>query len=245
MIGNGNSSTKRSWVSIGSVIAVALLLAALILALVHDQVDDSQTAEDVHYIQLIMGNERPPLDATTLGYSQQIKLIKAVQGAVLKIASRNVGLPFDMPREPKNVYIAESGLCYDRSRVIEKILRYYGFRTRHVALYALDGRSWLRTLITPAVHSHAVSEVLTAKGWLVVGSNTPWISVDKFGSPVSIKRICNDVGKHEISFSYPMNNPIYLHPFLYVYGLYSRHGRFYPPYNFVPDVNYWELAQNL
>jgi hypothetical protein len=37
---------------------------------------------------------------------------------------------------------------------------------------------------------------------------------------------------------------IYGAPFTYVYGL-SRHGRFYPPYNAVPDVNWGELAQNL
>ena len=38
---------------------------------------------------------------------------------------------------------------------------------------------------------------------------------------------------------------IYSAPFTWVYGFYSRHGRFYPPYNAVPDVNWGELAQNL
>jgi hypothetical protein len=37
----------------------------------------------------------------------------------------------------------------------------------------------------------------------------------------------------------------YLHHFVFTYGLYARHGRFYPPYNFIPDVNYGELLQNV
>ena len=38
---------------------------------------------------------------------------------------------------------------------------------------------------------------------------------------------------------------IYEQPFTFVYGLYSRHGQFYPPYNFVPDINYDEFVNNV
>ena len=38
---------------------------------------------------------------------------------------------------------------------------------------------------------------------------------------------------------------IYMKPFIYIYGLYSRHGKFYPPYNLVPDINYGEFIQNV
>ncbi len=34
-------------------------------------------------------------------------------------------------------------------------------------------------------------------------------------------------------------------PFVYIYGLYSRHGRFYPPYIRFPNVNWRELTYNL
>ena len=37
---------------------------------------------------------------------------------------------------------------------------------------------------------------------------------------------------------------IYTNFFVAVYGLYSRHGRFYPPYNLIPDINYGEFIQN-
>lgn len=38
---------------------------------------------------------------------------------------------------------------------------------------------------------------------------------------------------------------IYEQPFTFVYGLYSRHGQFYPPYNFVPDINCGEFVKNV
>ena len=37
---------------------------------------------------------------------------------------------------------------------------------------------------------------------------------------------------------------IYIEPFIYFIGLYSRHGYFYPPYNIIPDINYKEFVQN-
>jgi hypothetical protein len=40
-------------------------------------------------------------------------------------------------------------------------------------------------------------------------------------------------------------NAIYLRPFTVVYGLYSRNGHLYPPYDFVPDVSYAELTDNI
>ena len=39
-------------------------------------------------------------------------------------------------------------------------------------------------------------------------------------------------------------SPVYEEPVWPIHGLYSRHGRFYPPYGWVPDVNYEELVQN-
>jgi hypothetical protein len=46
---------------------------------------------------------------------------------------------------------------------------------------------------------------------------------------------------------YGINPPgyIYNERFFYIYGLYSRHGRFFPPYNVIPDINYSEFIQNL
>ena len=48
-----------------------------------------------------------------------------------------------------------------------------------------------------------------------------------------------------IQWKAPPPTPLYTHPFVYVIGLYSRHGMFYPPYNYIPDINYLEFFQNI
>ena len=104
----------------------------------------------------------------------------------------------------------------------------------------------MRALLTPGDPSHAVSEVLTRRGWLVVDSNTRWLALDRSSAPVSIAAVrASAAGRAPIAWRQPPPFAIYRHPFVFVYGLYSRHGEFYPPYDFVPDVNYAELMHNV
>jgi hypothetical protein len=138
-------------------------------------------------------------------------------------------------------------LCYDRSRAIEKILRYSGFETRHIALYAIvPETSAMRALMTRGIPSHAVSEVRTRRGWLVVDSNDAWLSLDRSNLPVTMSTIrAAALGQAHPDWRAAPPNAIYLHPFTFVYGLYSRNGHLYPPYDFIPDVAYPELIDNL
>jgi hypothetical protein len=80
---------------------------------------------------------------------------------------------------------------------------------------------------------------------MVVDSNSHWVSINDQGIPVSIEQIYSDGHTGRISWNVQPPSKIYEEPFVFVYGLYSRHGRFYPPYNFLPDVNYKELIQNV
>jgi hypothetical protein len=208
-------------------------------------VDNSLSEEDRHYIPLYLRNVESLSENRT--YKDELEFIISVQHAVLNIAPRNDGLPVGQKREPKELYEAKTGLCFDRSRVIEKIYRYAGLRTRHVSIYSTAKTgSAIKSLVTPGVASHAVTEVLTKKGWLIVDSNAPWVSTDKDNKPLSIKDI--QLG---IDTDIPMRwykepaESIYIEPFTFVYGLYSRHGMFYPPYNFIPDIHYGELVQNV
>jgi len=170
-----------------------------------------------------------------------------VQQAVLRIAPLDEGIPTNLPREPKDVFEAHRGLCYDRSRVIEKILRSAGLRTRHIALYAIPpGDSALRALLTKGTPSHAVTEVWTEQGWLVVDSNAPWLSLDRSDRPVPMAVMHSAAtGQTHVAWRTPPPNDIYAHPFTFVYGLYSRNGRLYPPYDAIPDVEYGELMDNI
>jgi hypothetical protein len=226
-------------------LAIGIVFVGTSAILFYCAVDNSLSEEDRHYIPRYLKEITSLPKKTT--YADELEYIISVQRSVLNIAPRNDGLPFNQKREPKNLYVAKTGLCYDRSRVIEKILRYSGFNTRHVYLSSTkDTSSAVKSLITPGVSSHAVTEVLTKKGWLVVDSNAPWVSTDMNNKPKSIEEIQLSTEK-SVTIQWSMKPPtsIYLEPFTFIWGLYSRHGRFYPPYNFIPDVNYSELVQNI
>jgi hypothetical protein len=211
------------------------------------QVDDSLTAEDAEYIPRYLAGIAPIAAAPARKYEDEVQFIARVQESVLRVAPLNEPIPKDAPREPRDLFEAHRGLCYDRSRAIEKILRYSGFRTRHIALYAIPSNSSAaHALLTRGIPSHAVSEVLTRRGWLVVDSNDPWLSLDRSNMPVPMTAIhAASRGESHPAWRVGPPNAIYLHPFTFVYGLYSRNGHLYPPYDFIPDVAYGELIDNL
>lgn len=228
-----------------TIVAAAVLASVcLLLLLGYHAVDNSLTPEDEEYILRYLDEGQVPAAPSPDSYDEQLTFIRAVQSAVLRVAPEHRGIADDQPREPRDLYLAGAGLCYDRSRAIEKILRHAGFETRHVFILSTEGvSSRLEALVTPGVASHAVTEVRTARGWLVVGSNTGWLSLDAADNPRSIKELERH-GRGDIAWKEAPRTEIYERPMIAVYGLYSRHGRFFPPYNSLPDVNYRELAQN-
>jgi len=233
----------RRWGAAGGAVVLALTIVLSVHA-----VDDSVSAEDRQYLpEYLSGVAVPPDPRTGRRYDQEIEFIRATQAAVLHVAPINEGLPLNAPRELRDLAEAGRGLCYDRSRAIETILRYAHLNVRHIALYSTARTgSALRSLITSGVPSHAASEVQTARGWLVVDSNDPWISLDVNGDPVTMQTIQAAAdGGAPPQWKRPPPNAIYTQRFTFVYGLYSRHGRFYPPYDFIPDVNYSELVENI
>ncbi|MEW5737175.1 MAG: transglutaminase domain-containing protein [Thermodesulfobacteriota bacterium] len=229
-------------------IALALVLvalAALFAYVFHSRVKNGLTPADIAALRIAAANlHLAPIPADA-GYASQIALIGEAQKAVLSLAPKNDGIPEGSPREPADLFAQGSGLCYDRSRSLEKLLRYLGFSTRHVSVYTAPQNGWAYSgLFRGGTPSHAVSEVLTRKGWLLLDSNAPWMALTAAGDPMSARAMAQDAEKHSIAWQDPGINPIFRKRFVYIYGLYSRHGRFYPPYNPVPDINWPELAEN-
>ena len=208
------------------------------------EVDDSLTVSDRAAIQAFLDRQQiglPPADAA---YSTQVDFLRRVQSALIDAVPVGDGIPLGHTREPADVLAAKTALCFDRSRVIEKIARMAGMSARHVFLLQdVGGESELVDFLSKRESSHAVTEVRTAHGWLLVDSNFKWISIDRNGDPLSAGEI-RRIAATGRSFERPSPD-FYAAPFFYVYGLYSRHGQFYPPFGPLPVLNYRELLFNL
>lgn len=201
------------------------------------------TEEDGKYIELILGDELPE-SHPSLSFDEQIELIQRIQAAVLAVAPINKMIPYGQTRHPKDLYLAGHGLCFDRSWVIEKTLIAFGFDVRHVAIYRAQGNRvpWL-VLAIPGVQSHAVTEVRTSRGWLMVDSNRRWISLSQSLQPISMSMI-REVGAGSIEWSSKEYAPILGDEFVFVYGLYSRHGSFFSPFIPLPDLHWRDLMSH-
>lgn len=226
------------------VITAGLLLGTVAVAAAHN-VPRSVRPADVAAANALLASY--PVDRSRPSrFSEQVKLVLAIQDAVLSAAPMDKGIPHGKPRELADVVGYGFGLCYDRSRAIETVLRSRGFETRHAAIYRTDqSGSVLKALATPGIDSHAVTEVRTSRGWLLVDSNHRWIGLTREGRPVDLAELRSKPDRHWHQLVKDPPAPIFRRPFTWVYGLYSRHGRFYSPYTPIPDVNWRELTENL
>ena len=236
----------RVWKSLGVGAAAAVVAAVAVAG--HNAVDNTITGEDRGHIEAFLQSAQVAPPRAPRSYEAEIAFIADVQRAVLDKVSGHEPIDFDLSREPGDVLAAGTGECYDRSRLIEKALSLAGFETRHVAVYSTEETgSALVSLVTPQVSSHALTEVRTRRGWLLVDSNDPWLSLDAGGDPVDAGRLQAAVASGGVEWHAGQRgrmNWIFEKPFTFVYGLYSRHGRFFPPFNRVPDIHYGEFAQN-
>ena len=237
---------------------VSIILSVSIpTILYYHSVDTSLTKDDYEYIPKYLKNITQISKEST--YEEELDFISSVHRSTFDIVPNAGSIPINQQREPKELYFAKVAGCSDRARLIEKILMYSGFKTRHFSMYSKEYppfiiSSSVKLLITPKTKSHAALEVLTKKGWLVIDTNTPWVAIDVHNNPLSIKKIQQSVDYSVYLISPTMaidwktpphpSNEIYIKSFVFVYGLYSRHGRFYPPYNLIPDINYGEFIQN-
>lgn len=172
---------------------------------------------------------------TPVSFEEEIALIRKVQTEVFKRAPLDLqdeGIPLKSTREPADLVSAGHGLCYDRSRTLDKALVYVGFETRHIYVLYKENRSLFDALSRHGQKSHAVTEVETSKGWLFVDSNTPWIAMNKIGQPIGADEVWSRLDEFE-------DAPEYLgHPYWAIRGMYSRNGYLYPPYISIPEFNY-------
>jgi hypothetical protein len=225
------------------------LVAASVLLVYLGNVDNELTTQDKSSINTIVGQSIINSGFKPESYLKELILIREAQKAVLEISKKGKGIPEGHSREPADLLLLKTGLCYDRSRVIEKILRLYGMETRHASIFSNpDSLNQISILAKSNLPSHAITEAKTKKGWIVVDSNSRWIALSTDSIPYDLKSIRNNNRSNGIKWIEPIegiqDHKIYQDNFLIIYGLYSRHGQFYPPYNFIPDFNLRELINN-
>ncbi|MEQ9824866.1 MAG: hypothetical protein ABQ298_10820 [Puniceicoccaceae bacterium] len=227
------------------ILAMSLLpLLLLCVVLLWHQVDLSLSPEDKTIFSELFPAASAETRSELMTFAHELAIIRSVQQTALHSSPIWEGIALNSRREPADLVQQGRGICYDRSRFIEKALRYHGFEVRHVALYEKIAGSALKSLLRPKIASHAASEVRTSEGWLYVDSNQQWIALCKDGMPVSVRQIAKQGLQTWVAD--PSEAPdILKEDFVYIFGLYSRHGRFYPPYNPIPDVAYSELWMNL
>ena len=173
-------------------------------------------------------------------FEDELEFVSLVQNYVLSISPGDEGIGLYQRRGLYELHKAGQGLCYDRSYVIECLLKHKGLDIRHVAIFRDDTAiSTFQELTSPKTSSHALTEVKTSRGWMLVDSNTDWIgykndTVFSYTSIIESDDFITDPphsllgGKHH-----------------YLYGVYSRHGKFYWPYWPIPDYNLNQLIFNL
>jgi len=225
-----------------------ITITIILYTMYYSRVDNTVTKEDIVYINKIL-NENNIKEYNGVSYYDEIEFIKKVLDVIYLIAPSGVGLPINETREPKDLFLIGRGACFDKSRVIEKILNLNGFKTRHISSYLNEKNFKVLTLLTKNITSHAATEVYTKKGWIVLGTYDKWMSLDSKNMPISSNEIRNNLNSNILwKYKLPKNLDYYYSykgsEMIIVYGLYSRHGKFYPPYNFIPDIEWNEFIYN-
>jgi SAM-dependent methyltransferase len=220
---------RRWWAAtIGSLLCLFVLLVFV------TNVPTELTAEDIIVFEKDLGLKTLPRPRS---FDDEIRTIRLVQARVFAAAPRGQGIPEYEPREPSNLMKYKRGLCYDRSRSLEKAFTYMGFKVRHVFLLYRKDLSLSKSLLSRGHPSHAVTEVKTSRGWLYVDSNQPWIAVARDGWPHG----AGGIWKHFDEFD---GAPEYVRgPWWAFRGLYSRKGALYAPYFPLPQFNWGDFVE--
>lgn len=174
-----------------------------------------------------------------LEFGEEIACIQHVQNTIRELVP-NFSCPENGSIIEPNEFIRRGvGCCYDRARFAEKALSYFGFETRHVAIY--DGSYGPLSLLIPGIDSHATTEVKTSRGWMGVDSNYPFLLITKNGEVLTYESY--KLRRADLAYSIEPSG-FYNKNFIVIYGLLSRHGKFHGKHLPAPEFTSQELFYN-
>ncbi len=195
------------------------------------------TSSDIKAVESLTGTDSCLGDKKS--YKSQLNCIRAVQSSIQSIGSDDCSSSVAKV-EPHALLERGYGCCYDKARAIEKALIYYGFSTRRVFLLQNIEENPIHNFLPLNQQSHAVSEVLTMRGWLGVDSTEPYILLDDDDLPLTYRDAIADREYRERLV--PVH--FYRHSIAVINGLYSRHGFFHGLDLPGPEVNVAEFVSN-
>lgn len=195
------------------------------------------TKEDKQYINIFLKEwniSSSPADVHQR-FESEYAFISRVQDSVVNSISHSF-VSTDKIGSVKKYYELRQGFCYDRAVMLEKFFIYFGFKVRHVFVYfnldnTLPDRS---DFFSKGLRSHAMVEVKTKRGWMVVGTNCNWLGLQQDGKILNIYDLRRKLAKGGLNLLKRHNRGIPFFEglknrdrFKIVYGLYSRHGDFF------------------
>lgn len=180
---------------------------------------------------------KPQTDSIHIDPQHQIDFLQKIQGAVFSsLVGNNYPIPPDSVGSVEYYYKKGQGACYDRAILMEKVFSEAGFKTRHVYVYFRRDSSTTSSfdIFKKRVFFHAVLEAQTKKGWMVLDTSRPWIGVNEQGAILNMTQTrekLKQLNAGSVAGQYGLLSSLGGIPgnWKFVYGLYSRNGRFLEP----------------
>jgi hypothetical protein len=239
-----------------------LLLVIAILVLNSESVVNNK--EDKQYIEAFSTEWKlsKNTDSIHANFESEVAFIRQMQDCVVKTIQQ-VEIPHQYFGSLKYYYTNRKGFCYDRAVLMEKFLLNYGFSFRHLYLYFDPNGQY-----PPAINffkrgtpSHALLEVKTQRGWMVIGTNANWIGLSNKNEVLNVAELKKRIGANTLMLKYNASVGQYFwegkgNHFRFIYGIYSRHGDFFnagrdtgkaslmPSFHILPDYNLSMLLAN-
>ena len=194
------------------------------------------TKEDRTYIEqfLTEWNIAANKDSIHASFENEVAFVSRVQDSIVK-NFKGAFNPNEKVGQVSFYFQNRAGVCYDKALLMEKIFLEYGFQIRHMYIYfrednlAIERTDFFKKGLT----SHAMLEVKTRKGWMVVATNGNWMGINNSGNPITIFEAREQIKNGSLSIQKNNYYGIYFFEsfkspsnFRVIYGVYSRHGQF-------------------
>ncbi len=134
-------------------LSVAFLFVAFVLLAISTNVPTDLTQDDLAVFK-DLGLNTP---SASLTFEAELLELAHLQKETFRHAPFGIGIPPGQSREPLDLIRAGQGLCYDRSRTIDKAATFLGFQARHVFLLYKQDKSFLSAITSRRQNSHAVT----------------------------------------------------------------------------------------